>query len=125
MGFAIGFLKQMREAGFKPKEVILGHVTKHVIDALGPDAENITGLAYYFEGSTQDHKDYNEICRRAGFTWGEFMESSIRYWAYGLWDARHVALPGQRGRIRIHISCRKGLETASIQESIGRAKKLV
>jgi branched-chain amino acid transport system substrate-binding protein len=82
MGFTIGFLKQMREAGFKPKEVILGHVTKHVIDALGPDAENITGLAYYFDGNTQDHKDYNEICKRSGFTWGEFMESSIRYWAY-------------------------------------------
>lgn len=82
VGFTIGFLKQMREAGFKPKEVVVGHVTKHVIDALGPDAENITGLAYYFEGDTQDHKDFNEMCRRAGFTWGEFMESGIRYWAY-------------------------------------------
>jgi branched-chain amino acid transport system substrate-binding protein len=80
--FSIGFLKQMREAGFKPKEVILGHVTKHVIDALGPYAENITGLAYYFPGETQDHKDFLEITRRAGFTWGEFMESGIRYWAY-------------------------------------------
>ena len=82
MGFSIGFLKQMREAGFKPKEIILGHVTKHVIDALGPYAENITGLAYYVEGDTQDHKDFLEITRRSGFTWGEFMESSIRYWAY-------------------------------------------
>jgi branched-chain amino acid transport system substrate-binding protein len=82
MGFTIGFLKQMREAGFKPKEVILGHVTKHVIDALGPYAENITGLAYYLGGNTQDHKDFLEITRRAGITWGEFMESGIRYWAY-------------------------------------------
>ena len=82
MGFSIGFLKQMREAGFKPKEIILGHVTKHVIDALGPYAENITGLAYYVEGDTQDHKDFLEITRRSGFTWGEFMESAIRYWAY-------------------------------------------
>ena len=56
--FTIGFLKQMREAGFKPKEIIVGHVTKHVIDALGQYAENITGLAYYYEGDTQDHKDY-------------------------------------------------------------------
>jgi ABC-type branched-subunit amino acid transport system substrate-binding protein len=82
IGFAIGFLKQMREAGFKPKEIILGHVTKHVIDALGPYAENITGLAYYVEGDTQDHKDYLEVTRRAGFTWGEYMESGIRFWAY-------------------------------------------
>jgi branched-chain amino acid transport system substrate-binding protein len=80
--FTIGFLKQMREAGFKPKEIIVGHVTKHVIDALGPYAENITGLAYYVEGDTQDHKDYLEVTRRAGFTWGEFMESAIRFWAY-------------------------------------------
>jgi len=82
LGFAIGVLKQMREAGFKPKEIILGHVTKHVIKSLGPYAENITGLAYYVEGNTQDHKDFLEITRRAGFTWGEFMESGIRYWAY-------------------------------------------
>ncbi len=82
VAFTISFLKQMREAGFQPKEVILGHVTKHVIDALGPDAENITGLAYYFDGETKDHKDFREVTRRAGFTWGEFMESGIRYWAY-------------------------------------------
>ena len=82
LGFTIGFLKQMREAGFKPKEIIIGHVTKHVIDALGPYAENITGLAYYVEGDTQDHQDFLEVTRRAGFTWGEFMESGIRWWAY-------------------------------------------
>ncbi len=82
IGFTIGFLKQMREAGFEPKEIIVGHITKDLIAALGPYAENITGLAYYVEGDTQDHKDYLEICRRAGFTWGEFMESAIRYWAY-------------------------------------------
>ena len=80
--FTIGFLKQMREAGFKPKEIIVGHVTKHVIAALGPYAENITGLAYYVEGNSKDHKDYIEVTRRAGFTWGEFMESAIRFWAY-------------------------------------------
>ena len=80
--FTIGFLKQMREAGFKPKEIIVGHVTKDVIDALGPYAENITGLAYYYEGNTQDHQDYLEVVSRAGFTWGEYMESGIRYWAY-------------------------------------------
>jgi ABC-type branched-subunit amino acid transport system substrate-binding protein len=80
--FTIGFLKQMREARYKPKEIIIGHITKHVIDALGPYAENITGLAYYVEGNTQDHKDFLEVTRRAGFTWGEFMESGIRFWAY-------------------------------------------
>ncbi len=72
----------MREAGYKPKEIIVGHVTKHVIDALGSYAENITGLAYYYEGDTQDHKDFLEVTRRAGLSWGEFMESGIRYWAY-------------------------------------------
>jgi branched-chain amino acid transport system substrate-binding protein len=80
--FTIGFLKQMREAGFKPKEIIVGHVTKNVIDALGPYAENITGLAYYYEGDTQDHQDYLEVLSRTGITWGEYMESGIRFWAY-------------------------------------------
>jgi ABC-type branched-subunit amino acid transport system substrate-binding protein len=82
VAFSIGALKQMREAGFKPKEVNVGHVTKHVIDALGPYANNISGVAYYFEGETQDHKDYTEITRRVGFTWGEYMESAVRYAAY-------------------------------------------
>ena len=82
IGFTIGFLKQMREAGFEPKEVISAHVTKPMIHALGPYAENITGMAYYVEGDTPDHKDYLEICRRSGFTWGDFMESAERYWAY-------------------------------------------
>jgi branched-chain amino acid transport system substrate-binding protein len=82
VAFSIGALKQMREAGFKPKEVLLGHVTKQVIDALGPYANNISGVAYYFDGETQDHKDYREITRRVGFTWGEYMESAIRYAAY-------------------------------------------
>jgi branched-chain amino acid transport system substrate-binding protein len=80
--FTIGFLKQMREAGYKPKEIIVGHVTKHVIQALGEYSENITGLAYYYEGDTQDHKDFLEVTRRAGITWGEYMESGIRFWAY-------------------------------------------
>lgn len=82
VAFSIGVLKQMREAGFRPKEVLLGHVTKHVIDALGPYANNISGVAYYFDGDTQDHKDYREITRRVGFTWGEYMESAVRYTAY-------------------------------------------
>jgi branched-chain amino acid transport system substrate-binding protein len=82
IGFSIGFLKQMREAGFKPKEIIVGHVTKHVIDALGPYSENITGLAYYLEGDTQDHKDFLEVTRKTGITWGQFMESAIYFWVY-------------------------------------------
>jgi branched-chain amino acid transport system substrate-binding protein len=82
IAFSIGFLKQMREAGFKPKEIIVGHVTKHVIDALGPYSENITGLAYYVDGDTQDHKDFLEVTRRTGITWGQFMESAIYFWAY-------------------------------------------
>lgn len=80
--FTIGFLKQMRESGLKPKEVIVGHVTKRVIEPLGTFAENITGLAYYYDGETPDHKDFSEITRRAGFTWDQYMESGIRYWAY-------------------------------------------
>ncbi|MBW1997342.1 MAG: ABC transporter substrate-binding protein [Deltaproteobacteria bacterium] len=100
VAFTIGFLKQMREAGFKPKEVIIGHVTKHVIDALGPYAENITGLAYYFPGETQDHRDFLEITRRAGFTWGEFMESGIRFWAYRTIQSA-IELAGTLDRNRI------------------------
>jgi ABC-type branched-subunit amino acid transport system substrate-binding protein len=123
VAFTIGFLKQMREAGFKPKEVLVGHVTKHVLKALGPDAENITGLAYFPPGNTQDHKDFYEITKRAGFTWGEFMESAIRYWAYktiqsaieqaGTLDRkkayglRHLgagSLPGPWGQICPHLA---------------------
>ena len=26
--------------------------------------------------------DFKEVTSRAGFTWGEYMESGIRYWAY-------------------------------------------
>jgi branched-chain amino acid transport system substrate-binding protein len=102
LGFTIGFLKQMREAGFRPKEIIVGHVTKHVIDALGPYAENITGLAYYVEGDTQDHKDFLEVTRRAGFTWSEFMEGGPDLPGVNSWNRASVGGPTPESNKRLN-----------------------
>jgi ABC-type branched-subunit amino acid transport system substrate-binding protein len=80
--FSIQFIKQAREQGLNPKEFILGHTYAAVIKALGESAENITGVLYFFDGDTPDHKEFQEICKAAGFEPWQFSESGIRYRTY-------------------------------------------
>ncbi|MFI5399872.1 MAG: amino acid ABC transporter substrate-binding protein [SAR324 cluster bacterium] len=80
--FSIQFSKQARELGLNPKEFIIGHMYFPVIKALGDGAENVTSVLYSFDGDTPDHKEYQEICKAAGFEPWQFSESGIRYRTY-------------------------------------------
>ena len=78
----IGFLKQARELGLNPKDVIVGHMPVPVIKAMGSSGENIIGSLYSFVGDSADHKEFNAISKAAGFKPWQFSESGIRYNAF-------------------------------------------
>jgi ABC-type branched-subunit amino acid transport system substrate-binding protein len=80
--FTLGFLKQARELGLNPKDVICGHAPVPVIRGMGNAAENILSCIYSFDGDTPDHKEYVGLCQQAGFEPWQYSESGIRYVAY-------------------------------------------
>jgi branched-chain amino acid transport system substrate-binding protein len=81
--FEIPFMKQAPELGLHPREFYNGHLTKPLIDTLGPMANHIAGVAYWVPGLKYPAKDdYLEALKRTGITWDGFMESAIRYFSY-------------------------------------------
>ena len=80
--WTIGFLKQARELGLNPKDVIAGHASLVVIKGMGKSMENVMSAMYSFAGETPDHKEYLDLCRAAGFEPWQFSESGIRYNSY-------------------------------------------
>ncbi len=81
--FEIPFMKQALELGLRPKEFYFGHWTKPFIDALGPGANNSSGVAYWVPGLKYPaREDYLEVVKRTGITWDGYMESAIRFFSY-------------------------------------------
>lgn len=81
--FEIPFMKQAMELGLRPKEFYNGHLTKPVIDALGPMSNNIAGGAYWVPGFKFPGKeDYLSVLKATGITWDGYMESAIRFFSY-------------------------------------------
>jgi branched-chain amino acid transport system substrate-binding protein len=81
--FEIPFMKQALELGLRPKEFYNGHLTKPVIDALGPMSNNIAGGAYWLPGFKFPGKeDYLSVLKTTGITWDGYMESAIRFFSY-------------------------------------------
>ncbi|HKI99257.1 MAG TPA: ABC transporter substrate-binding protein [bacterium] len=78
----IGFLKQARELGLNPKEVVAGHVGVPVIKAMGKSGNNIVSFTYYFEGNTPDHKELYAISHAAGVEPWMYPEIGLRYRAF-------------------------------------------
>jgi branched-chain amino acid transport system substrate-binding protein len=78
----IGFLKQARELGLNPKDVVVGHAPIPVLKGLGKSADNIVSAMYSFDGDTPDHQDFLKICRDTGFEPWQYSEAGIRYDAY-------------------------------------------
>ena len=78
----IGFLKQARSLGLKPKEMIVGHVPVPVIKAMGESSENIVSTLYSYDGDTEDHKLFNELVAKTGFEPWQFSELGIRFSAF-------------------------------------------
>lgn len=81
--FEIPFMKQAMELGLRPKEFYNGHLTKPVIDALGPMSNNIAGGAYWVPGFKFPGKEnYLSVLKTTGITWDGYMESAIRFFSY-------------------------------------------
>lgn len=81
--FEIPFMKQALELGLRPKEFYNGHLTKPVIDALGPMSNNMAGGAYWVPGFRFPGKeDYLSVLKTTGITWDGYMESAIRFFSY-------------------------------------------
>jgi len=81
--FEIPFMKQALELGLRPKEFYNGHLTKPVMDALGPMSNNIAGGAYWVPGFKFPGKeDYLSVLKTTGITWDGYMESAIRFFSY-------------------------------------------
>ncbi len=80
--FGIGFLKQARELGLNPKDVIIGHMSVSIIKAMGKSAENILSSLYFYDGDTADHRQYNALAEATGFQPWQFSEAGIRYTAF-------------------------------------------
>ena len=81
--FEIPFFKQALEMGLRPKEFYGGHVTKPVIDSLGPAANYITSIAFWVAGlKYPGTEDYFEVLKRTGIAWDAYMESAMRFIAY-------------------------------------------
>jgi branched-chain amino acid transport system substrate-binding protein len=80
--WAIAFLKQARELGLNPKDVICGHAPIPVIKAMGPSMENVLSAIYSFDGDSADHKELAALCSKAGFEPWQYSEAGIRYVTY-------------------------------------------
>ena len=78
----IGFLKQARELGLNPKDMVVGHAPIPVIKGMGASSENIVSSLYMFDGDTPDHARFAKLCATAGFEGWQYSESGIRYRAY-------------------------------------------
>lgn len=82
-GFEIPFMKQAIEMGLRPKQFLCGHVVKPLVKVIGKYSENLCGTVYWAPGfKFSGQADYQEILRRTGITWEDYMESSIRMQAY-------------------------------------------
>lgn len=81
--FAINFMKQAKELGLRPRTFHIIHAVKANTDALGKDAEYITGEHFWAEGMTLgDVATYSEIMRRTGIKAFDYPWSAIRMEAY-------------------------------------------
>jgi ABC-type branched-subunit amino acid transport system substrate-binding protein len=80
--WTIGFLKQARELGLNPKEVIAGHVGLPLVKAMGSAGDNIVSFTYYFDGDSTDHKLLYAISQAAGVEPWMYPETGLRFRAF-------------------------------------------
>jgi ABC-type branched-subunit amino acid transport system substrate-binding protein len=80
--WTIQFLKQARELGLAPKDVVVSHMPVPVIRALGDSAENVIALLWSYEGDTPDHQELNALCKAAGIERWEYSEAGVRFVTY-------------------------------------------
>jgi len=80
--WTIQFLKQARELGLAPKDVVVSHMPVPVIRALGDASENVIAMLWSYEGDTPDHRELDELCKAAGIERWQYSEAGVRFVTY-------------------------------------------
>ena len=81
--FNIAFMKQAKELDFNPKEFHFTHFGVSFKEALGKNAEYVTGSAYYMPGMRfGNYKFFHELLERSGVSVGEYPWANDRMWAF-------------------------------------------
>ncbi len=78
----IAFLKQARELGLNPKELIVGHAGLPVMRAMGASGDHTVAFTYYFDGDTPDHQELYAISKAVGVEPWSYTEIGLRYRAF-------------------------------------------
>lgn len=80
--FNIAFLKQCKELNFNPKEFHFTHHGISFLEALGKDANYVTGESYWHPGMTLgDHEKFQKLLEQAGVDILEYPWAVPRYLA--------------------------------------------
>jgi len=81
--FNIALMKQAKELDFNPKEFHYTHFGISFKEALGKDAEYVTGSAYYMPGMNfGNYKFFHELLKRSGVSIKEYPWANDRMWAF-------------------------------------------
>lgn len=80
---AVGFPQQAKAAGLDPKALHVIHHGGYFLNALGADAELVTGEHYWMPGMTGEGTDeFEELLERSGLTVEEYPWTAIRMYAF-------------------------------------------
>ncbi len=75
----VGFLKQMRDLNYRPKELHVSEYGAEFVDALGSFAERVTAQMYWYETSNAWGSDLiREALRRSDLTYTKFQYTALR-----------------------------------------------
>jgi len=81
--FNIAFMKQAKELDFNSKEFHFTHFGISFKEALGKDAEYVTGSAYYMPGMKfGNYKFFFELLKRSGVSITEYPWANDRMWGF-------------------------------------------
>ena len=81
--FNIAFMKQAKELGFNAKEFHFTHFGISFKEALGKDAEYVTGSACYMPGMKfGNYKFFLELLKRSGVSIAEYPWANERMWSF-------------------------------------------
>ena len=81
--FAVPFAKQAKELGLKPKALHIIHHGGYLINAIGKDADQISGETYWLPGVPGEGiKEFEDLQKRADVSVEKWSWASIRFPAY-------------------------------------------
>jgi branched-chain amino acid transport system substrate-binding protein len=111
--FAVPFVKQAKELGLKPKALHVIHHGGFLLDAVGKDAEQISGEHYWLPGVPGEGiQEFEELQRRANVPVDKWSWAAIRFPAYQVLRATlEKAGTTERGKL---LDTLKGIEVNTL-----------